>query len=144
MLHKLIVGRFLPIDPFPEAIVQSLKCLGNAWGLCGPCYAWTDYFNLALVRWVVDNFHNDFFGATWFRIWFLQVTNNNNVLTSNGGGSRVCRGSFYSSHHNILDVFKNLYVVCRNLNQRSSNLDICLPSRRQMDVDVPDGVKHGC
>jgi hypothetical protein len=59
MLHKLIVGNFMLMDPFPEAIAQSLKRLGNASGLCGPRYARADYFNSALVRWVVDNSRND-------------------------------------------------------------------------------------
>ena len=44
----------MPMDPFPEAIAQSLKRLGNASGSCGPRYARADYFNSALVRWVVD------------------------------------------------------------------------------------------
>ena len=62
-LHKLIVGDFMPMDPFPEAIAQSLKRLGNASSLCGPRYARADNFNSALVRWVVDNSRNDFFSS---------------------------------------------------------------------------------
>ena len=60
LLHKLIVGSYLPVDPFPEAIAQSLKRLGNAPCLCGPRFVRAGYFNSALVRWVVDIFARTF------------------------------------------------------------------------------------
>ena len=68
------------------------------------------------------------------------MTSNCYLLKCEGGERRVCRGSVYSSKHNVVVVFDA--IIC-SVNQHSSYLYVCLLSGGQY-VDVFVVVKYGC